>query len=121
MQPKEFQAKKKGQNIKDLAQRARASIKENRFDDALAIYDQILKQNPEAVAAYMGMGNVHMRCGRLDEAENYFKGALHVSKKVASAIDPAGGPGPEAGRHGQGAGIVSGGADGLIPNFSRRH
>lgn len=86
MQQKEFRAQKKGQSVKELAQQARTHIKEQRFDDALDVYEQILKQNPEAAAAYMGMGNVHLRRGRLDEAENYFKGALHVSKKMAPPL-----------------------------------
>ena len=86
MQFKEFRAQKTGKSIKTLFQNAREQLKEGQFDKALNIYEEILKENPEAAAAYMGIGKVHLRKGRLDEAENYFKGALHVTQKTAPVL-----------------------------------
>jgi len=90
MQQKEFRAKSAGKkadkNVKELVQQAREHTKAQRFDEALSTYMEILKENPEAAAAYMGVGGVHLRKGELDEAENYFNGALHVTKKVAPVL-----------------------------------
>jgi tetratricopeptide (TPR) repeat protein len=60
-------------------------IKEKRFADALEIYDNILKRNPEAVGAYVGKGRVFFHQGDYDEAENYLNGALHLKEDFAPA------------------------------------
>ena len=86
MQFKEFKTQKKGSSIKALFQNAREQLKERQLEKALNTYDEILKENPEAAAAYMGIGKIHLREGRLDEAENYFKGALHVTQKTAPVL-----------------------------------
>lgn len=86
MQQKEFHAKKGNKNIKALTQQARDLTKEQRFGEALTTYEEILKENPEAAGAYMGIGSIHMRKGDLDKAEDYFNGALHVTKKVAPVL-----------------------------------
>ena len=69
-----------------LLQEARNHVKEQRFDEAIELFESVLKENPEVAAAYLGIGDIYMRKGNLDEAENYFNGALHVAKKSAPAL-----------------------------------
>ena len=77
---------KVSKDIKGLIEKAREYIKSNEPDRALEAFEEVLKENPEAAGAYMGIGNIHFRAGKYSEAENFFNGALHVTKKVAPAL-----------------------------------
>lgn len=73
-------------NTKSQIEAARIQFKAGRLDEALALFEQVLKENPEATAAYIGIGTIHMKQKDYGEAENYFNGALHVTKKPGPAL-----------------------------------
>jgi len=80
-----IQARKVSSGMKGRMKLAQEHMEAKRFDEAIEAYESILKDNPEAVGAYMGIGTVHFHKGNYDEAENYFKGALHLNDKLAQA------------------------------------
>lgn len=80
------QSKKMGTNIKMLMEQAKKLVQEGEPDKAFETYEAILKENPEAAAAYLGIGGIYMKKGNFEEAENYLNGALHIKDKFAPAI-----------------------------------
>lgn len=65
---------------------ARAHVKAARLDEAIALYEAVLRENPEVASAYLGIGSIHLKRKELAAAEDYFNGALHVAKNPAPAL-----------------------------------
>jgi tetratricopeptide (TPR) repeat protein len=70
-----------GRGVAALCARARSLAAEKRFDDALALYEEGLRLEPDDISAHNGRGLMLERLGRFDEA-------LACYERVA-AIDPA--------------------------------
>jgi tetratricopeptide (TPR) repeat protein len=61
---------------------ARDLVEKKRFAEAMEIFDAILKDNPDAVGAYIGKASVYLRQDNLDEAENHLNGAAYLNSKI---------------------------------------
>lgn len=75
-----------GKDMKAALNAARQLSKDRRHDEALAAFEAILKQHPDAAPAYMGLGNLHAGKGEYDKALEYYAGALHIKKDLAPAL-----------------------------------
>ncbi|HOE44159.1 MAG TPA: tetratricopeptide repeat protein, partial [Rhodoferax sp.] len=73
-------------DLKAALDSARALFQAKRHDEALRAFEAILEKNPDAVPAYLGIGNVHAAQGHLDDALEYYAGALHIKKDFAPAM-----------------------------------
>ena len=72
--------------IKARMELAQEHMKAKRLDEAMEIFESILKGEPEVAAAYVGIGTIHFLKGNYDEAENYLNGALHLNDKYSQAM-----------------------------------
>jgi tetratricopeptide (TPR) repeat protein len=52
----------------------------NNFNDAINLYKQCLKVNPESGATYFQLSNIYMRTGKLEIAKEYAKKAIEIDK-----------------------------------------
>lgn len=65
---------------------ANAHLAANRLEQALAMFEQVLREHPETVPAYLGIGRIHLHRGDHQDAERYFVGAAHVARNPARAL-----------------------------------
>lgn len=67
-------------DLKAAMEGAQELMKAERFDEALKAYEAILEKHPEAVPAYVGIGNIHARSGDYNGALEYYAeiGRAHV-------------------------------------------
>lgn len=65
-------------------------LEAGRHDAAVAMFDQVAEQNPEAVAAYINLGIAHAAGGRLDQAENHLRIALELNPHHPVALNELG-------------------------------
>jgi len=65
-------------------------LESGRHDAAVAIFDQVAEQNPEAVAAYVNLGIAHAASGRLDQAEENLRIALELNPRHPVALNELG-------------------------------
>ncbi len=72
--------------IRDLLIKGNAAFDQSRFDEALALYTEILAKQPEAYPIYRNVGNCHFAKENYDQAEaNYLK-VLEKNPKDAESI-----------------------------------
>ena len=75
-----------GGDLKEAMDAAREHIKSKQYDESIKAFEKILEENPEAVQAYLGMGNACLRKGEYDKALECFSGALNIKKDFAPAF-----------------------------------
>ncbi|MFN7993551.1 MAG: tetratricopeptide repeat protein [Bryobacteraceae bacterium] len=68
------------QSIQDLAARAEQSENEGKWDDAEAAYREILKIDPQSIAALNRLGAIEVRQGRFTAGIRYYTLALHLNR-----------------------------------------
>ncbi|MFB8787452.1 MAG: tetratricopeptide repeat protein [Potamolinea sp.] len=74
------QVKRVGKNDKEQLKLAFGLAKEQRFDEALAEFETIIQNNPNAKLAHLGAGNMLFRQKRYDEALRHFQ--------ITTRLDP---------------------------------
>ncbi|MGB9104418.1 MAG: tetratricopeptide repeat protein, partial [Terriglobales bacterium] len=67
------------QSNDDLIKQARKLNNEGHQDQALAIYEQVLKADPNSYAAHLGAGVVLDLDGKYDEARKHFASAIELA------------------------------------------
>lgn len=65
-------------------------LEAGRHDAAVALFEQVARQNPEAVAAYINLGMAHAAGGRLEQAEENFRIALELNPRHPVALNELG-------------------------------
>lgn len=65
-------------------------LEAGQHDAAVALFDQVAAQNPEAVAAYINLGIAHAASGRLDQAEENLRIALELNPRHPVALNELG-------------------------------
>lgn len=74
------------QNNKLRLEAAKVHAKAGRLDKAIKLYEAVLEENPEAAAAYMGIACILLERNQAAAAEDYFNGALHVTRDPATVL-----------------------------------
>lgn len=72
-----------------LFSKATQCLQENRNDEAITLFSQILKTEPENIHALNGTGSGLMQLGRLDEAENIFNQSLDIKDNEMAYLNKA--------------------------------
>lgn len=65
--------------------RAESAVLLERFDDALALYESLLKENPESLGALGGYGALLKTLGRSEDAERIFRKMLGIAPNTGQA------------------------------------
>lgn len=65
---------------------AETAVQENKLEQALIMYDQILAKNPQASRAICGKGAIAAANSKLDEAKQYFNQALSINSRDDLAL-----------------------------------
>lgn len=60
---------------------------EGKFDEALAKFNEVLKDVPTCGECYANIGSIHMRKQEMDQAEAAYKKAIEVSPKLADGYN----------------------------------
>ncbi|MBB1073360.1 tetratricopeptide repeat protein [Rhodoferax sp. 4810] len=71
-----------GREIKTALDAARELVTAERYDEARRAFEAILEQNPQVIAAYIGIGNLCARQAQYDEALEYYAGASHLNQQL---------------------------------------
>jgi tetratricopeptide (TPR) repeat protein len=58
---------------------------QSKLDEAVGCYRQVLKIKPDAVGAFINLGNVYQRLNKLEEAVASFEQALKINPDIAQA------------------------------------
>ncbi|MCF8003125.1 MAG: tetratricopeptide repeat protein [Chromatiaceae bacterium] len=74
------------QNSKLRLEAAKVHAKAGRPDEAIALYEAVLEENPEVTAAYIGIASILLERNEVEAAEDYFNGALHVARNPAPVL-----------------------------------
>ena len=59
---------------------------EKKYDEAAAVYEELVKTNPEAYIVYQNIGNSYFQMEMYDKAEEYYKKILDKDPKNAEAM-----------------------------------
>lgn len=65
----------------ELLQKAEEAVKEERYDDALTIYNQLIEKYPSVFQIFLNIGSVYMKKGELDKAIESFQEVLKRLKE----------------------------------------
>lgn len=63
-----------------------ALFDEKKYDEAAAVYEELIKTNPEAYIVYQNIGNCYFQMEKYDRAEEYYKKVLEKDPKNAEAV-----------------------------------
>ncbi len=77
-------------NINDLFSLAEAHCKGERYDEAVDVYQKILRFQPENAEVYGFLGYLYWQAGRHQEAEKAYKQAIALNKKNPIALNNLG-------------------------------
>lgn len=77
-----------GSPNKELHEKALAYVAEQRLEDAVRIYQEIILQDPEDDQAYMIMGHCYLLQGFYTKAEEAFDNAVHIDEANVNEIVP---------------------------------
>ncbi len=73
-------------DIKKKFELAKECIDSERFDDAVTVLNELIQLKPDAGQAYVMLGNIHYKLGRVDDALAFFEKAIGINPKLASAM-----------------------------------
>ncbi|MDP2915095.1 MAG: tetratricopeptide repeat protein [Candidatus Aminicenantes bacterium] len=59
---------------------------EKKYDEAAAVYEELVKTNPEAYIVYQNIGNCYFQMEKYDRAEEFYKKVLDKDPKNAEAM-----------------------------------
>ncbi len=65
----------------EMLEKAENEVKEERYDSAIAIYNQLIEKYPSVFQLYLNIGSVQMKKGELDSALNSFQEVLKRLKE----------------------------------------
>lgn len=68
-------------NALELLEKAEQAVKEERYDDALKIYNQLIEKYPSVFQIFLNIGAVQMKKGELDKAIESFQEVLKRLKE----------------------------------------
>jgi len=77
-------------NINDLFSLAEAHCKAERYDEAVDVYQKILRFQPENAEVYGFLGYLYWQAGRHQEAEKAYKQAIALNKQNPIALNNLG-------------------------------
>ncbi|MFN7310564.1 MAG: tetratricopeptide repeat protein [Vampirovibrionales bacterium] len=77
-------------NINDLFSLAEAHCKAERYDEAVDVYQKILRFQPENAEVYGFLGYLYWQAGRHQEAEKAYKKAISLNKQNPIALNNLG-------------------------------
>ena len=77
-------------NINDLFSLAEAHCKAERYDEAVDVYQKILRFQPENAEVYGFLGYLYWQAGRHQEAEKSYKKAIFLNKQNPIALNNLG-------------------------------
>ncbi len=67
--------------VLELVEKADNAMKEERYDDAISIYHQILQKYPSLFSISLNIGSIHMKKGELDQALEKYQDVLNKLKE----------------------------------------
>ena len=67
-------------------QRAENLYCEGKFDEAISLFNTVIKYNPESHVAYNNMGVIYYEKGDIDRAEGFFKKAISIKEDYSDAL-----------------------------------
>jgi len=68
-----------------LASLADLYVVQEKFDEAIDVYNKIIKENPDSAQAYFDLGIIFTRIEELDNAQKQFKTALEIDPEYLQA------------------------------------
>jgi Flp pilus assembly protein TadD len=71
-----------------LHEQALELVAANRFDEAAAVYEEIVLTSPDDDEAYLILGHVRLMSGRYAAAEEAFRNAAHIDPSAVGEIVP---------------------------------
>jgi|GEM_PF-7023113 len=72
-------------DVSALMRRGKELYDQNRFDDAVTVYKEVIRLKPDNQAAYSNLGSSYFRLQKLDEALQAFRQAVQLNPNDAEA------------------------------------
>lgn len=79
-----------GHAIDMIEARAQLLASEERYDEALSLYDQFAEYRPDSESAMLGKAELLLRMGRVDQAIDHYRGALRRWPDSAMTLNALG-------------------------------
>jgi len=76
--------------VSEMIQEGNLLINKSQYEDAIKLYDQILKIDPRSVEAVNGKGLAFNKLGRYDDAITWFDNALKIEPTFINALNNKG-------------------------------
>lgn len=89
--------------VSEKIQEGNLLINKSKYDDAIKLYDQVLKIDPTSVEALNGKGLAFNKLGKYEEALTWFDKALKIDPNFVNALYNKGGALAELGKYDEAA------------------
>ena len=76
--------------VSEMIQEGNLLINKSKYDDAIKLYDQVLKIDPRSIEALNGKGLAFNKLGRYDDAITWFDTALKIEPTFIKALNNKG-------------------------------
>ena len=80
-----FQLDTRPKDVRTLVNAGLLDMKKDRYDDAIARFDQALAVDPNSIDAHLNLGSIRAAQGRLDEAIAHFEAVVRLDPKDPDA------------------------------------